>query len=283
MDYQRKGTCGHYMALVSVDPHDMCPGCRVCFVPDNPCLVCDALTSDQRAQSIQARRHRLRREERKRIARAGSIGSVSASGSSQCGPQERKGSGPPGSSLTSSVAGQGAGMPTPRSSRAESSSRAGNDGDNGGVTSRRPRSPDGGRDTSRGPWSPDGGSDARPVGSPHRGEETERRHQSHSPGRHRDSVSSESSDSSDAAGPAPNRLSRKSTGLEIDRTGPEIDRTGPEVDRTGHRPDRRSTGPEVDRTGPEIDRHGSGSRPDRKSTGPDRKSTGPDRKRPDRT
>ena len=97
MDYQRKGTCGHYMALVSVDPHDMCPGCRVCFLPDNPCLVCDALTSDQRAQSIQARRRRLRREERKRIARAGSIGSVSASGSSQCGPQEGKGSGPPGS------------------------------------------------------------------------------------------------------------------------------------------------------------------------------------------
>ena len=77
MDYQRKGTCGHYMALVSVDPHDMCPGCRVCFVPDNPCLVCDALTSDQRAQSIQARRLRLRREERKRIARAGSIGTAS--------------------------------------------------------------------------------------------------------------------------------------------------------------------------------------------------------------
>ena len=139
------------MALVSVDPRDMCPGCRVCFVPDNPCLVCDALTSDQRAQSIQARRRRLRREERKRIARAGSIGSVSASGSSQCGPQERKGSGHPGSSLTYSVAGQGAGMPSPRSSRAESSSRAGNDGDNGGVTSRRPRSPDGGRDTSRDP------------------------------------------------------------------------------------------------------------------------------------
>ncbi len=256
MEYQRKGTCGHIMA--TVDPHDLCPGCRECFLPDNPCVVCDSLTSDQRTQAIQARALRLLREERKRLRRAGSIGSVSASGSSQCGPLEGKGSGPPGSSLTPSVTGQGeAGITSPRSSRGrgrsslsvESSSRAGNDGDNGRVTSRGPRSPDGGRvtsresrspdggrNTSRGPWSPDGGRSARPVGSPHRGAETERRRhayrqRSRTPVRHRNSVTSESLDSSDAARPSPTRLAR-------DRrwTGPDR-RTGPVMDRTGNGPD----------------------------------------------
>ena len=67
--------------------------CRDCFIPDNPCRVCEALTPEQSACSIQAR--------------AGSAGSVS--GSSQCGPVEGKAFGPSGSTLEPSVKGQGGG------------------------------------------------------------------------------------------------------------------------------------------------------------------------------
>ena len=44
MDYQRQGMCGHIMA--TVDLHDICPGCRECFLLDNPCVVCDSLSPD---------------------------------------------------------------------------------------------------------------------------------------------------------------------------------------------------------------------------------------------
>ena len=41
MDNQRRGACNHIMAVW--DPHSLCPGCRDCFIPDNPCL--DALAN----------------------------------------------------------------------------------------------------------------------------------------------------------------------------------------------------------------------------------------------
>ena len=69
-----------------------------------PCLVCEGLTPEQRARSIQARALRLRRQAR----RAGSAGSVS--GSSQCGPVDGKAL---GSTPEPSVKGQGGGSYLP--------------------------------------------------------------------------------------------------------------------------------------------------------------------------
>ena len=106
MDNQRRGACNHIMAVW--DPHSLCPGCRDCFIPDNPCLVCEGLTPEQRARSIQARALRLRRQAR----RAGSAGSVS--GSSQCGPVEGKAFEPLGSTPEPSVKGQGGWVLPPR-------------------------------------------------------------------------------------------------------------------------------------------------------------------------
>ena len=85
MDYQRRGACSHIMA--ASDPHLRCPGYRDCFLPGNPCSVCESLSAAQVALAIQARSLRLRRQAR----RAGSTDS-----SSQCGPLEDK-TGPPGS------------------------------------------------------------------------------------------------------------------------------------------------------------------------------------------
>ena len=79
MDYQRQGACSHIMA--ASDPHLRCPGCRDCFLPGNPCSVCESLSAEQVALAIQARSLRLRRQAR----RAGS-----ADSSSQCGPLEDK-------------------------------------------------------------------------------------------------------------------------------------------------------------------------------------------------
>ena len=88
MDYQRRGACCHIMA--ASDPHLRCPGCRDCFLPGNPCSMCESLSAEQVALAIQARSLRLRRQAR----RAGSTDS------SQCGPLQDK-------TDPSSVSGQG--------------------------------------------------------------------------------------------------------------------------------------------------------------------------------
>ena len=105
MDYQRRGACSHIMA--ASDPHLRCPGCRDCFLPGNPCSVCESLSAEQVALAIQARSLRLRRQAR----RAGS-----ADSSSQCGPLEDK-TGPPGSTPGLPVSKQGEGLTSPRSVR----------------------------------------------------------------------------------------------------------------------------------------------------------------------
>ena len=95
------GACSHIMA--ASDPHLRCPGCRDCFLPGNPCSVCESLSAEQVALAIQARSLRLRRQAR----RAGS-----ADSSSQCGPLEDK-TGPPGSTPGLPVSKQGEGLTSP--------------------------------------------------------------------------------------------------------------------------------------------------------------------------
>ena len=112
MDYQRRGACSHIMA--ASDPHLRCPGCRDCFLPGNPCSVCESLSAEQVALAIQARSLRLRRQAR----RAGSVDS-----SSQCGPWEDK-TGPPGSTPGLPVSKQGEGLTSPRSVRSRDGGRA---------------------------------------------------------------------------------------------------------------------------------------------------------------
>ena len=75
----------------------MCPGCRDCFLPGNPCSVCESLSATQVALAIQARSLRLRRQAR----RAGSTDSAS-----QCGPLEDN-TGHPGSNPGPPVSEQG--------------------------------------------------------------------------------------------------------------------------------------------------------------------------------
>ena len=111
MDYQRRGACSHIMA--ASDPHLRCPGCRDCFLPGNPCSVCESLSAEQVALAIQARSLRLRRQAR----RAGS-----ADSSSQCGPLEDK-TGPPGSTPGLPVSKQGEGLTSPRSVRSRDGGR----------------------------------------------------------------------------------------------------------------------------------------------------------------
>ena len=76
--------------MAASNPHLWCPGCRDCFLPGNPCSVCESLSAEQVALAIQARSLRLRHQAR----RAGSTDS-----SSQCGPLEDK-AGPSGSTPT---------------------------------------------------------------------------------------------------------------------------------------------------------------------------------------
>ena len=130
------------------DPHSLCPGCRDWFFPDNPCRVCEALTPEQRARSIQARALRLCRQ----VRRAGSAGSVSRS--SQCGPVKGKETpyvhpgtfcqGTGGMCLTSprSVVSRDGGRGSP--SAASLSYVAADDGDTERNTSLGPRSQGGG-------------------------------------------------------------------------------------------------------------------------------------------
>ena len=147
MDNQRCGACNHIMAVW--DLHSLCPGCRDCFLPDNPCRVCEGLTAEQRARSMQARALRLRRQRERQARRAGSAGSVSGSS----GPVECKASGPSGSTPEPSVTRQlGKGLTSPRSvagsrdggkgspSAASLSSVAADDGDAGCITSLGPMS-----------------------------------------------------------------------------------------------------------------------------------------------
>ena len=132
MDNQRRGACNHIMAVW--DPHTLCPGCRDCFHPDNPCRVCECLTTEQRARSMQARALRLRKQRERQARCAGSAGSVSRSS----GPVEGKASGPSGSTPEPSVTRQlGKGLTSPRSV-------AGSQDGGSGITSRGPRSQDGG-------------------------------------------------------------------------------------------------------------------------------------------
>ena len=114
--------------------------------------MCEGLTAEQRARSIQARALRLRRQRVRQARRAGSAGSVSGSS----GPVEGKASGPSGSTPEPSVTRQlGKGLTSPRSvagsrdggkyspSAASLSSVAADDGDAGRIISLEP-SQDGG-------------------------------------------------------------------------------------------------------------------------------------------
>ena len=259
MDNQRRGACNHIMAVW--DSHSLCPGCRDCFIPDNPSLVCEGLTAEQRARSIQARALRLRRQAR----RAGSAGSVS--GSSQCGPVEGKAFGPLGSTPEPSVKGQGGmGLTSPRSvvsrdggrgspSAASLSSVAADDGDTGRNTSLGPRSQDGGSGGVRSSYPPLRGA----------AEALSRqafRRRSRTPVRLRHSSES-SLDAYAYATVLPTGAARTRTGPGPDQTGPDRTRTGPGPDQTG--PDRTWDGP--DRTGPGMDRTRNG--PDQDRTGPE--------------
>ena len=234
MDYQRRGACSHIMA--ASDPHLRCPGCRDCFLPGNPCSVCESLSAEQVALAIQARSLRLRRQAR----RAGS-----ADSSSQCGPLEDK-TGPPGSTPGLPVSKQGEGLTSPRSVRsrdggrgsqsAESlSSLAGDDGDSR-------------RNTSLGPRSQDGGSGSRlGAGSLTRGsDQLRRRRRSRTPVREHGLSRSASSDSSEAS-----RSVAADSG-PVDRPVGAADRTGRSADRTGRSADRtgRSAGRSSGSTGP---------------------------------
>ena len=227
MDYQRRGACSHIMA--ASDPHLRCPGCRDCFLPGNPCSVCESLSAEQVALAIQARSLRLRRQAR----RAGS-----ADSSSQCGPLEDK-TGPPGSTPGLPVSKQGEGLTSPRSVRsrdggrgspsAESlSSLAGDDGDSR-------------RNTSLGPRSQDGGSGSRlGAGSLTRGsDQLRRRRRSRTPVREHGLSRSASSDSSEAS-----RSVAADSG-PVDRPVEAADRTGRSAGRTG-----RSAGRSSGSTGP---------------------------------
>ena len=257
MDNQRRGACNHIMAVW--DPHSLCPGCRDCFIPDNPCLVCEGLTAEQRARSIQARALRLRRQAR----RAGSAGSVS--GSSQCGPVEGKAL---GSTPEPSVKGQGGmGLTSPRSvvsrdggrgspSAASLSSVAADDGDTGRNTSLGPRSQDGGSGGVRSSYPPLRGA----------AEALSRqafRRRSRTPVRLRHSSES-SLDAYAYATVLPTGAAR--TGQDRTRTRPDQDRTrtGPDQDRTWDGPDRTRPGMDRTRDGPDQARDG----PDRKQLVP---------------
>ena len=266
MDNQRRGACNHIMAVW--DLHSLCPGCRDCFLPDNPCRVCEGLTGEQRARSMQARALRLRRQRERQARRAGSAGSVSGSS----GPVEGKASGPSGSTPEPSVTRQlGKGLTSPRSvagsrdggkgspSAASPSSVAADDGDAGGITSLGPRSQDGGSGiTSLGPRSQDGGSGVRSSYPPLRGaaEALSRqafRRGSRTPVRLRHSSGS-SSDAYAYATVLPTEADRTRTGPDQYRTGP-----GPDQDRTrtrtgpGSDQDRTRAGPDQDRTGPGME------------------------------
>ena len=300
MDNQRRGACNHIMAVW--DLHSLCPGCRDCFLPDNPCRVCEGLTAEQRARSMQARALRLRGQRERQARRAGSAGSVTGSS----GPVEGKASGPSGSTPEPSVTRQlGKGLTSPRSvagsrdggkgspSAASPSSVAADDGDAGCITSLGPRSQDGGS----GITSQDGGSGVRSSYPPLRGaaEALSRqafRRGSRTPVRLRHSSGS-SSDAYAYATVLPTEADRTRTGPDQDRTstGPDQDRTrtgpGPDQDRTrigpGSDQDRTRAGPglDQDRTGPGPDqgRTRAGPGPDQGRTGPgpdqDRTRTGP--------
>ena len=247
MDNQRRGACNHIMAVW--DPHSLCPGCRDCFIPDNPCLVCEGLTAEQRARSIQACALRLRRKAR----RAGSAGSVS--GSSQCGPVEGKAFGPLGSTPEPSVKGQGGmGLTSPRSvvsrdggrgspSAASLSSVAADDGDTGRNTSLGPRSQDGGSGGVRSSYPPLRGA----------AEALSRqafRRRSRTPVRLRHSSES-SLDAYAYATVLPTGAARTGPGPDQDRTrdGPDRTRDGPGQGWTGPGPDRKQLVPRT-RKGP---------------------------------
>ena len=257
MDYQRRGACSHIMA--ASDPHLRCPGCRDCFLPGNPCSVCESLSAEQVALAIQARSLRLRRQAR----RAGS-----ADSSSQCGPLEDK-TGPPGSTHGLPVSKQGEGLTSPRSVRsrdggrgspsAESlSSLAGDDGDSR-------------RNTSLGPRSQDGGSGSRlGAGSLTRGsDQLRRRRRSRTPVREHGLSRSASSDSSEAS-----RSVAADSG-PVDRPVEAADRTGRSAGRTGRSADR--TGRSADRTGRSADRTGRSAGRSSGSTGPAGRVVRPDR------
>ena len=89
MDNQRRGACNHIFLLCLYGTLTRCVlAVGIALYLTILCLVCEGLTPEQRARSIQARALRLRRQAR----RASSAGSVS--GSSQCGPVEGKAFGP---------------------------------------------------------------------------------------------------------------------------------------------------------------------------------------------
>ena len=224
-------------------------GCRDCFIPDNPCLVCEGLTAEQRARSIQAHALRLRRQAR----RAGSAGSVS--GSSQCGPVEGKAFGPLGSTPEPSVKGQGGmGLTSPRPvvsrdggrgspSAASLSSVAADDGDTGRNTSLGPRSQDGGSGGVRSSYPPLRGA----------AEALSRqafRRRSRTPVRLRHSSES-SLDAYAYATVLPTGAARTGPGPDQTGPGPDQDQTWDGPDRTRDGPDR-ANGPDQDRTGPEA-------------------------------
>ena len=227
MDYQRRGACSHIMA--ASDPHLRCPGCRDCFLPGNPCSVCESLSAEQVALAIQARSLRLRRQAR----RAGS-----ADSSSQCGPLEDK-TGPPGSTPGLPVSKQGEGLTSPRSVRSRDGGRGSPSA--GSLSSLAGDDGDSRRNTSLGPRSQDGGSGSRlGAGSltPRGSDQLRRRRRSRTPVREHGLSRSASSDSSEAS-----RSVAADSG-PVDR--PVVtDRSVEAADRTG-RSAGRSSGP----TGP---------------------------------
>ena len=245
-------------------------GCRDCFLPGNPCSVCESLSAEQVALAIQARSMCLRRQMR----RAGSTDS-----SSQCGPLEDK-TGPPGSTPAFLSRNRGEGLTSPRSVRsrdggrgspsAESlSSLAGDDGDSR-------------RNTSLGPRSQDGGSGSR-LGAgyltPRGSDQLRRRRRSRTPVREHGRSRSASSDSSEAsrsvaadAGPVDRPVVTDRPVEAADRTGRSAARSSGSTGPAGRvvRPDR----PVRPSAGSELDRPVKECNPTGRSTGRPGGSTG---------
>ena len=265
MDYQRRGACSHIMA--ASDPHLRCPGCRDCFLPGNPCSVCESLSAEQVALAIQARSLRLRRQAR----RAGSTDS------SQCGPLEDK-AGLPGSTPDPSVLGQrGEGFTSPRSIRSRDGGRGSPSAES--LSSLAGEDGDSRRNTSLGPRSQDGGSGARltagsltPRGSDQLRRQQAFRRRSRTPVREHDRSRSASSDLSEAD------RSVAASDRPVDRPVEAADRTGRSADGS-----RGSTGPAGRVVRPDRPvRPSDGLEPDRpveehRRTGRSGGSTGPRR------
>ena len=234
--------------------------CRDCFISDNPCLVCEGLTAEQRARSIQARALRLRRQAR----HAGSAGSVS--GSSQCGPVEGKAFGPLGSTPEPSVKGQGGWVLPPRDLWCR------------GMVVEAALLPRRCRLLRRTMATPDAippwdlglrmvvvaafGPPTLPFGERRRlwaarrfgGAPVLRYGCATAPSRRWTRTPMRPSSRPELPGPDQDRTR---TGPGPDQTGPGPEQTGPGPDRTGPGPDQDRTGPGMDRTGPGMDRTGS--------------------------